>query len=167
MQVYGRCHCGQITYTADLDPGDVSICHCTDCQMLTGSAYRVSVRASAADFRMQSGQPSRYIKTAESGNMRAQGSAPTAARPRIPVPSRIHQATRCASVAWMNAPCCHRAGKSGASRLCPGARTLAAWRSLTAISDTAFLPFMAICRHAGPEPGRFPQDPQCARRVIF
>jgi hypothetical protein len=81
MQAHGRCHCGQITYTADLDPGDVSICHCTDCQMLTGSAYRVSVRASAAGFRMQSGQPSRYSKTAESGNKRAHWFCPNCGTP--------------------------------------------------------------------------------------
>ncbi len=43
MKVEGRCHCGQITYEATVDPEKVSICHCTDCQMLTGSAYRATV----------------------------------------------------------------------------------------------------------------------------
>ncbi|MES3002590.1 MAG: GFA family protein [Pseudomonadota bacterium] len=71
MKVQGRCHCGQISYEAEIDPAGVSVCHCTDCQMLTGSAYRVSVRAPADAFRMLSGQPTRYIKTAESGAKRA------------------------------------------------------------------------------------------------
>jgi hypothetical protein len=71
MKVQGRCHCGRIAYEADIDPEEVSACHCTDCQMLTGSVYRVSVRAPAATFRMLSGEPKRYIKTAESGAMRA------------------------------------------------------------------------------------------------
>ena len=71
MQVQGRCHCGRITYEADVDPQDVSACHCTDCQMLTGSAYRVSVRAPSATFRLLSGRPETYVKTAESGAKRA------------------------------------------------------------------------------------------------
>ena len=71
MQVQGKCHCGRISYEAEVDPEDVSACHCTDCQMLTGSAYRVSVRAPSASFRLLSGQPRTYIKTAESGTRRA------------------------------------------------------------------------------------------------
>ena len=71
MKVQGKCHCGSITYEAEIDPAGVSVCHCTDCQMLTGSAYRVSVRAAAETLRMLSGEPKRYIKTAESGAKRA------------------------------------------------------------------------------------------------
>ena len=71
MKVQGRCHCGKISYEAQLDPAGVLVCHCTDCQMLTGTAYRVSVRDPAETFRMLSGQPKRYIKTAESGGKRA------------------------------------------------------------------------------------------------
>src|SRR5208283_3750354 len=40
MKIEGRCHCGQITYEAVVDADKVAICHCSDCQMLTGSAYR-------------------------------------------------------------------------------------------------------------------------------
>ncbi|HEY2210468.1 MAG TPA: GFA family protein, partial [Bradyrhizobium sp.] len=32
MNIDGQCHCGLVTYQADIDPGQVSICHCTDCQ---------------------------------------------------------------------------------------------------------------------------------------
>jgi len=71
MHVDGRCHCGKITYEAELDPERVSICHCTDCQNLSGSAYRVSVPAARDQFRMLTGTPKIYIKTAESGNKRA------------------------------------------------------------------------------------------------
>ncbi len=28
MQIDGRCHCGHVTYQADIDPQRVSICHC-------------------------------------------------------------------------------------------------------------------------------------------
>ncbi len=43
MKIDGHCHCGLVTYEADIDPKRVSICHCTDCQSLTGSPYRVTV----------------------------------------------------------------------------------------------------------------------------
>lgn len=38
--------------------------------MLTGSVYRVSVRAPRATFHLLSGQPKTYVKTAESGARR-------------------------------------------------------------------------------------------------
>jgi len=71
MKVEGRCHCGQITFEADIDPKGIRICHCTDCQTLSGSAYRVNVQTPAESFVLLSGQPKIYIKTAESGNRRA------------------------------------------------------------------------------------------------
>ena len=81
MHVDGRCHCGRITYEAEIDPAQVMICHCTDCQMLTGSAYRVNVRAPAASFRMLSGEPRIYVKTAESGNKRLHAFCPDCGTP--------------------------------------------------------------------------------------
>ena len=72
MKVEGRCHCGAITYEADVDPERVTICHCTDCQTLTGTAYRVTVPVAREAFRLRSGTPRTYQKTAESGNRRIQ-----------------------------------------------------------------------------------------------
>ncbi len=57
MQVQGACHCGQITFEADLDPEKVSLCNCSDCQVLSGSAYRVSVPVPASSFRLLTGTP--------------------------------------------------------------------------------------------------------------
>lgn len=71
MKVEGRCHCGQITYEAIVNPEKVAICHCTDCQMLTGSAYRATVPAPSATFSLHTGQPKIYVKTADSGTKRA------------------------------------------------------------------------------------------------
>lgn len=70
MKVHGRCHCSQISYEAEVDPEKVSLCHCSDCQMLTGSAYRVNVPASRENFVLLTGEPKSYIKTADSGNKR-------------------------------------------------------------------------------------------------
>ena len=81
MKVEGNCHCGQITFEAEIDPDAVRICHCTDCQTLTGSAYRVNVQTPAASFRLRSGTPKVYIKTAESGNKRAHAFCPNCGTP--------------------------------------------------------------------------------------
>jgi hypothetical protein len=81
LKVEGRCHCGNISYEAEVDPATVGICHCTDCQMLTGSAYRVSVPAPAATFRLLSGQPRSYVKTAESGTKRRHSFCPDCGTP--------------------------------------------------------------------------------------
>ena len=72
MRIDGSCHCGAIRYEAQIDPGQVSICHCTDCQALTGSAFRVTVPAAQKDFWLLSGEPKIYVKTADSGRKRLQ-----------------------------------------------------------------------------------------------
>jgi hypothetical protein len=72
MKVHGTCHCGAIAWEGEVDPARVAICHCGDCQRLSGAAIRVSVPVKAEDFVLLRGDPTRYVKTAESGNRRAQ-----------------------------------------------------------------------------------------------
>jgi hypothetical protein len=81
MQVEGTCHCGKITYEAVIDPDAVRICHCADCQTLTGSAYRTVVPTLAGSFVLKSGAPKLYVKTAESGTQRAQAFCPDCGTP--------------------------------------------------------------------------------------
>ena len=81
MRVQGSCHCGQITYEAEIDPEKVNICNCTDCQMLTGSVFRVSVQAPAAGFRLLTGKPKVYVKTADSGTKRRHSFCPNCGTP--------------------------------------------------------------------------------------
>ena len=81
MHVEGSCHCGFISYEAEVDPQTVTLCHCTDCQTLTGSAYRVTVRSLKGAFKLLSGEPKIYVKTAESGNQRAHGFCPQCGTP--------------------------------------------------------------------------------------
>ena len=71
MKVQGGCHCGAIAFEAEVDPGAARICHCTDCQVMTGSAFRVNIPAPATTFKLIRGTPKIYIKTADSGNKRA------------------------------------------------------------------------------------------------
>lgn len=76
MKIDGGCHCGDITYEAEIDPEKVGICHCTDCQSLSASAFRTIIRVPEDDFTMLSGEPKIYIKTGESGAKRAQAFCP-------------------------------------------------------------------------------------------
>ncbi len=76
MKIDGRCHCGYLTYEAEIDPAETGLCHCSDCQTLTGSAFSVVVPALPNTFRLLSGEPSLYFKIAESGNRRRQAFCP-------------------------------------------------------------------------------------------
>jgi hypothetical protein len=67
MKVDGACHCGAIAYEAEIDPDRVRLCHCTDCQELTGAAFRFTAPAREADFRLLRGEPVEYLKTGSSG----------------------------------------------------------------------------------------------------
>ena len=66
MKIDGQCHCGQITFEAEVDPMTLTICHCTDCQTLTGSAFRINIPVPAEHFVLRSGTPKSYVKAAES-----------------------------------------------------------------------------------------------------
>ena len=72
MLIDGKCHCGRISYSAEIDPATAGLCHCTDCQTMSGSAFRVIVPAPAESFRLLSGELKTYVKTAESGRRRVQ-----------------------------------------------------------------------------------------------
>jgi hypothetical protein len=81
MRVDGRCHCGRITYEATVEPEKASICHCTDCQMLSGSAFRVTVPAPKGTFSLLTGRPGIYVKTADSGAKRTHAFCPDCGTP--------------------------------------------------------------------------------------
>ena len=72
MKIDGACHCGEITYEAEVDPDQVSICHCTDCQTLGGGAFRVGAVALDGTLRFLGGRPKTYVKIAQSGTPREQ-----------------------------------------------------------------------------------------------
>jgi hypothetical protein len=81
MKVDGSCHCGSITYEAEVDPEKVVVCHCTDCQTLSGTAFRVVAPTREGTFKVLTGEPKVYVKTGESGNKRAQTFCPDCGTP--------------------------------------------------------------------------------------
>lgn len=72
MKVDGKCHCGELRFTGEIDPERVAICHCSDCQSLSASAYRIIVPMSGDAMKLLTGSPAEYVKIAESGNKRIQ-----------------------------------------------------------------------------------------------
>ena len=66
MKIEGSCHCGKISYEADIDPDNVILCHCTDCQTMSGAPYRVNVPVLIEKFTLR-GEPKRYVKIGSSG----------------------------------------------------------------------------------------------------
>jgi len=81
MKIDGACHCGYIAYRAKIDPDKVIICHCTDCQTLSGTAYRSIAFAKEGSFELLSGTLKTYVKIADSGNPRAQTFCPECGSP--------------------------------------------------------------------------------------
>ncbi|MGA0258613.1 MAG: GFA family protein [bacterium] len=71
MRIEGKCHCGKISITAEVDPNTATACHCTDCQMFGGGPFRTGVVAKAESTQIE-GDPKEYTKIAESGNPRIQ-----------------------------------------------------------------------------------------------
>jgi hypothetical protein len=77
MKIQGACHCGYVTFAAEIDPDTAGICHCTDCQTISGSAFRTTVRSLPGTFQLRSGEPTLYVKTtAESGTKREHAFCP-------------------------------------------------------------------------------------------
>lgn len=72
MKIDGNCHCGEIAFSAEIDPDQVSICHCSDCQVLTGTAFRTTVPVARSRLSMTRGTPRTYVKNSESGRPRLQ-----------------------------------------------------------------------------------------------
>lgn len=73
MHINGSCHCGDITFEAEVDENKVILCHCLDCQKLSGTAFRSVVISEPNGLTFTKGKAKEYIKIAESGNKRAQG----------------------------------------------------------------------------------------------
>ncbi len=81
MRIDGACACGTITIEGEADPQKTQVCHCTDCQSGSGSAFRVSVPISGGTFKM-TGQPTLFLKTtADSGTPRVQAFCPICGSP--------------------------------------------------------------------------------------
>lgn len=70
MEISGACFCGELAYEADIEEDAIAICHCRDCQIFSGSAFRTSGIVAPDRFRVTKGIPKHFDKVADSGAVR-------------------------------------------------------------------------------------------------
>lgn len=63
----GGCLCGAVRYVAEGDIRGTSVCHCTHCQRVSGSAFSVNVLVPREAVAYSGDSLARYTDTAESG----------------------------------------------------------------------------------------------------
>lgn len=102
MRIDGQCHCGHVKYQAEVDPDEVVICHCTDCQRLTGSAYRVTVRTPTSSLRLTANPPKVYTKYGDNGRPRLQSFCPECGSPLFTTGDGEHATTTGIRVGTIN-----------------------------------------------------------------
>ncbi|GKZ33558.1 hypothetical protein AbraIFM66950_003463 [Aspergillus brasiliensis] len=77
MSISGSCLCGGITYTAEVTEYMSALCHCTDCQKWTGSAFTSNAVVPRSSFKITKGTPSSYDSFGASGKVSRRFFCPT------------------------------------------------------------------------------------------
>ena len=62
----GGCHCGALRYSVSAPPIATYVCHCTDCQSLSGAAFAIGVVVAEAAFHL-TGAPKAVPRVLGSG----------------------------------------------------------------------------------------------------
>lgn len=65
--INGNCLCGAIHYSSQLAPLSVAVCHCSDCQKQSGSAFSVNLLVPAEGFAVEGPSLGCYTKAGGSG----------------------------------------------------------------------------------------------------
>ena len=63
----GGCQCGSLRYRLDGEPLGLAICHCTECQRQSGSAFAMSLTVPKESFRLLSGELKTFTTLCDSG----------------------------------------------------------------------------------------------------
>ena len=71
-RIAGRCACGAISYTNTAKPEFTLICHCRQCQRISGSGHAAQFAVTAANTVIE-GDVRYYDQTADSGNTVSSG----------------------------------------------------------------------------------------------
>lgn len=76
----GGCLCGALRYELEGEPVVVAICHCRDCQKLSGAGHATGALVATAQLRL-AGSAARYRTTARSGTDVVRTFCPTCGSP--------------------------------------------------------------------------------------
>lgn len=63
----GGCQCGAVRYRIEGKPLDLAVCHCTECQRQSGSAFGMSLAIRAASFQLTKGALTSFTVQCDSG----------------------------------------------------------------------------------------------------
>lgn len=63
----GGCQCGDIRYELVGSPQKLVVCHCTDCQRQSGSAFGMTLVVKETDFRLTRGEPKTFVSKSAAG----------------------------------------------------------------------------------------------------
>ncbi|KAH7368922.1 Mss4-like protein [Plectosphaerella cucumerina] len=70
MAITGSCMCGEIKYeSSSAKPDITALCHCTDCQKWSGSAFTSNAGVPTDSFKVTQGTPKEYDVTGASGKI--------------------------------------------------------------------------------------------------
>src|SRR5688572_24042124 len=64
----GGCQCGQVRYVAPLKPLALYICHCTECQKQSASAFGISFTIGRDTLKVVQGHPAFWTRQTASGH---------------------------------------------------------------------------------------------------
>ena len=66
----GGCQCGYVRYRISGDPLGLTVCHCTECQRQSGSAFGMTLAVASDSFRLVSGELASFQVTCDSGRIK-------------------------------------------------------------------------------------------------
>jgi hypothetical protein len=66
MKIEGGCLCGKVRYSAEAEPAFVGVCHCKNCQKVSGTAFATVVAVPKTALRLQ-GTLKSYADRGDSG----------------------------------------------------------------------------------------------------
>ncbi len=66
-ELRGGCQCGGIRYEVRGAPQQVVVCHCTDCQRQSGSAFGMTLVVKEENFRLTQGEPKTFASKSDAG----------------------------------------------------------------------------------------------------
>ncbi len=69
LPLTGGCQCGALRYEIRAEPLSVYVCHCTECQKQSASAFSMSVMVPRDSLVYSKGKPRRFERTADSGRV--------------------------------------------------------------------------------------------------
>jgi hypothetical protein len=70
-QAIGGCQCGEIRYRLDGEPLELTVCHCTECQRQSGSAFGMSLAIPAGAFELLAGELRFFEVVCDSGRIKS------------------------------------------------------------------------------------------------